>query len=279
MRGKLLGSMLFVLAAGCSQQVVAQIILADSDLVSRNGLIDGFTGPHMVGSVIPGRNGVEHEPYSMVETTTDTRTLADGTTIKSSHVQRWMRDSQGRERTESGEMKDGQWEAQTIALTDPLAHTRAVLRAKWKTATVTHMPERFVATPEMEVRMAEARAKHEAEMKERAAEPNRPGRQDLGEQNIAGVAAHGMRTTIVIPAGREGNDREIKVVREVWEAVDLHIIVAMTTDDPRRGKVAMEVSDLQTSDPDPELFRIPADYKVFNREMAVAGSTQTTAGH
>lgn len=70
----------------------------------------------------------------------------------------------------------------------------------------------------------------------------------------------------MIPAGKEGNDREIRTVMEVWTSPDLKITVRRTMDDPRTGKSTMVVTDLNRGDPAPLLFQVPAGYKVIDQK-------------
>jgi hypothetical protein len=133
-----------------------------------------------------------------------------------------------------------------------------------KTATVAHFPQPKLPTPptpeEEQARMAALRAKAEAYRKEHPALPS--GNEELQPETIAGVYATGRRHTLTIPAGREGNDRDIHVVEDTWTSPDLKIMMRSTTDDPRTGKTTTEVTELEQNEPDPALFQIPADYKV-----------------
>jgi hypothetical protein len=216
----------------------------------------------VVGAVGP-MTGIKGQPYSLVEKTTQVRTLSDGTVMTTNREQHRMRDSEGRTRTEMGTIKDGQFELQTVSLMDPVANTIATLIVHGKTAMVTHFPQPKPPTPEQEARMAEFRTKAEAYRKEHPALPS--GYEDLPPETIAGVYATGRRHTLIIPAGREGNDRDIHVVEDSWASSDLRITLRSTTDDPRMGKITMEVTDLERNEPDPTLFQIPADYKVTER--------------
>jgi hypothetical protein len=203
--------------------------------------------------------GVEYsmkgQPYSMVEKTTTVRTLADGTTMRSTHEERKMRDAEGRTRVDI--LREFKNET-TIAITtisDPVARTRTTLNVRQKMAYTFHLPELKPAAPVDEKKLAELRAA-----------PSRPTpnfqTEKLGQKNVSGIFAEGTRTTRLIPIGMEGNDREIRVVTEQWISPDLKIIVARSVDDPRYGQVTMEVSDLLRGDPDAALFQVPADYKM-----------------
>lgn len=219
----------------------------------------------MIGGVVGAGPlaGIKGQPYSLVEKTTQVRTLADGTTMTTHREQRRMRDSEGRTRTEMGAVKDGQFELQNVSLVDPVARISVTMFVIGKTAIVTHFPEPKAPTPptpEQKAQMAEMRAKAEAYRKEHPAQP--PNLEDLQPETIAGVYATGRRLTMTIPAGREGNDRDIHVVEDTWTSPDLKIRMRSTTDDPRMGKLTTEVTELERNEPDPSLFQVPADYKV-----------------
>jgi hypothetical protein len=220
----------------------------------------------MIGGIVGGSPlvGVKGQPYSLVEKTTQARTLSDGTVMTTHREDHQMWDSEGRTRTERGTEKDGQFEVQTVSLMDPVARISVTMFVYGKTADVMHFPEPKAPTPptpEQQARMAEARARAEAYRKEHPAPPP-SGHEELQPETIAGVYATGMRHTLTIPAGREGNDRDIHVVEDTWTSPDLKIRMRSTTDDPRTGKITMEVTELERNEPDPALFQIPADYKV-----------------
>ena len=73
----------------------------------------------------------------------------------------------------------------------------------------------------------------------------------MGLQTINGLAATGTRTTQTIPAGAIGNTQPIQIVREVWMSADLKIPVMIKTIDPRFGNTVMQLTNVQTTNPDP----------------------------
>jgi len=82
--------------------------------------------------------------------------------------------------------------------------------------------------------------------------------EDLGDQMINGVMAHGTRNTITIPVGQIGNDREIKVVSERWFSNDLGVLIKSTNNDPRFGETTFELMDILQGAQDPTLFQMPS---------------------
>jgi hypothetical protein len=205
--------------------------------------------------------GIKGQPYSLVEKTTQVRTLSDGTVMTTHLEKHEMRDSEGRTRTEMGTVKDGRFEVQNVFLVEPAAKIYVDMTVNGKTTMVTHFPEPkpvIPPTPEQE-----ARARMHANRKEHPVLP--PSYEELQPETIAGVYATGRRRTLIIPVGREGNDRDIHVVEDTWTSPDLKVRMRSTRDDPRSGKITMEVTEIEQNEPDPALFQIPADYKVTDQ--------------
>ena len=86
--------------------------------------------------------------------------------------------------------------------------------------------------------------------------------EDLGTQTIQGVSAQGKRVTRAIPAGREGNEKEIDIVSETWYSPDLQVVVMSKTSDPRFGESVYQLNGITRAEPDPALFTVPSDYTV-----------------
>jgi hypothetical protein len=204
--------------------------------------------------------GVEYslkgQPYSMVEKTTTVRTLADGTTMRSTHEERKMRDAEGRTRVDILHEFKNEVTIVITTISDPVTRTRTTLNVRQKMAYTFHLPELKPAALVDEKKVAELR-----EAAKSRPTPNFQTEQ-LGQKNVSGIFAEGTRTTRLIPIGMEGNDREIRVVTEQWVSPDLKVVVARSVDDPRYGQITMEVSDLLRGDPDATLFQVPADYKM-----------------
>jgi len=86
----------------------------------------------------------------------------------------------------------------------------------------------------------------------------------LGSQFVNGVQADGTRTTTIIPAGSQGNDRPMVTVAETWRSPELNIIVLSKQSDPRNGEFTMQILNLSRVEPDPLLFTAPPDYRVVD---------------
>ena len=93
--------------------------------------------------------------------------------------------------------------------------------------------------------------------------------ESLPEQSIAGVQATGARITQVIPAGTVDNDRDFTIVSETWTSADLKTTVRQVSSDPRTGTVTTELSNIDRTEPDPALFKVPANVRVTDLPEAI----------
>jgi hypothetical protein len=210
-------------------------------------------------------------PYSATFITTRVQTLADGTTI--THVQREIRsrDSQGRTRTEiyveEGLPDRNPDEPINVMLFDPTTGQHISLNPRRKTAQVMSMK-----APPQSVDITGAASSSSTTSTAALPPPvqstplPRPTAEKLPPQMIDGLYVEGTRITRVIPAGSMGNDREITTVQEVWRSRELGIEVLRKTTDPRSGESTMEMKDLSRDEPSPDLFQIPADYKIIQQD-------------
>jgi hypothetical protein len=118
----------------------------------------------------------------------------------------------------------------------------------------------------------------------RAFGPSESATEDLGEQVLEGVLAHGTRETSTIPAGALGNERAIVITSERWYSADIDAVVSSKTSDPRFGETSYELVNVVRTEPAPDLFTLPPGYelqadagfshagvRVFGRGEAPAG--------
>jgi hypothetical protein len=229
--------------------------------------------------ITPGR------PYSAEAVTESTQMLADGNRIARKSVTRVYRDSEGRTRRE--QINDS-GVVESVSIVDPVARTNFVLQPQTRTAysegggmmgppikmetdksraelaeqaktkrgrgEPDKQSEQFVALPRSAAPMAGGRG--------RIGGPGETQREDLGTQNIEGVAATGTRTTTTIPAGAIGNVQPIKVVAEQWFSPDLQVLVLTKHSDPRSGETTYRLVNVVRAEPDRSLFTVPPDYTI-----------------
>ena len=249
------------------------LILSSAVLIGGTGLAQGpGPGPRGFGGGFGGGFGpgmgrvVTGEPYTASATSTSLEKLANGTTISHSSTITEARDSQGR--TYRSVTTPGGSTGQAFTRTtvfDPVAHTMTEWGTQSTTATQFQMPDRQHGD-----HAAWAGGANGA--KPNGAGPGGPGgggrfngqmaRTTLAAQSIAGVNAEGVRTTMTIPAGAQGNDKALVSTHEVWRSTDLKIVLQETSDDPRRGTQSMQVTKLTPGEPNPAMFEIPQGYTV-----------------
>jgi hypothetical protein len=214
------------------------------------------------------------EPYSAEEVSDRTQTLADGTHItQKKQISKRYRDSEGRTRTERpllGGANGVFGDVMVVEINDPVDGFRYVLDP------YNHIAHRFAPPekPSETVRYSqEARAVSQgappAATRQAVNPPPRTDRPDvstesLGKQVIEGVSVEGTRMTRTFPVGSIGNDRPIVSITESWFSPELKVTVLSTTSDPRMGESTMRLQSIDRTEPDPALFRVPADYQVID---------------
>jgi hypothetical protein len=82
--------------------------------------------------------------------------------------------------------------------------------------------------------------------------------EDLGNKVIEGLSVHGVLQSQTIPA--ENGGKGVVITDEYWYSEDLRINLVLKHNDPRTGGVAMTVTGIKRSEPDPARFEIPAGY-------------------
>ena len=88
--------------------------------------------------------------------------------------------------------------------------------------------------------------------------------EDLGDQSYEGISAHGTRTITTIPAGAIGNERPIEITYEKWFSNELQMVVYSKQSDPRTGEHTYRLTNINRSEPDPSLFKVPTGFKVVS---------------
>ena len=88
---------------------------------------------------------------------------------------------------------------------------------------------------------------------------------NLGQQEIHGLLAYGMRT-IMTPLESGGPSDMPEHTTELWKSSELDLKLLQVTSGPKYGLELVELTDLQRGDPDPALFRLPQGYSVETLE-------------
>jgi hypothetical protein len=199
------------------------------------------------------------EPYSAETETEKDQTLSDGTTIRLKGITlRTFRDVDGRTRSEHFPLMLVAHPSQDeqpllVIISDPGAHTMYQLNPKTHVALLMipidlTMPAMKPSPSRQPPKPAPAHAETKTE--------------DLGTQTIEGLLVDGTRTTRTLPVGMEGNDRPLTTVSERWISKELNLLVLSKTTSPAVGEETVRLINISRDDPDPTLFRIPADYTI-----------------
>ena len=112
-------------------------------------------------------------------------------------------------------------------------------------------------------------AERQRAAKARVAERSGYSNEDLGTKTIAGVLAHGRKTTHTIAAGEQGNDSPLVTTQEMWTAEKLGLVMKVISENPRTGRSTYEVEELTVGEPDAALFTPPAEYPVRDMTQTV----------
>lgn len=267
-----------------------QTVTAGGGVRTAGSFSAGFPGPG--GYAMPAVQGM---PYSAEEIQEPQQTLGDGTHIQQTMSRQMMyRDAQGRTRTERSMImpRNGQEGPVIIEITDPVAGVKYTLDTQNKIAhRVALQPLPAPGSGGGGAGIAVRQGTFGAVIPGPGSAPTAPpppppatvisgsvlsigGRpmgppvpptiEKLGTQIMEGVLVEGQRQTMTIPAGSQGNDREMRIITETWTSPDLRMAVYRKMSDPRTGDNIMRLTNISRNDPDPQLFQAPADYQMVD---------------
>lgn len=234
---------------------------------------------HVTGDqMLPGKT-VKGRPYSAQALSESVQTLADGNRIVNSSSSTLYRDSQGRERREQSVGGS----VRSIFISDPVENVNYTLEPGSKMAHKNSVRNLFYFPQEDAIKMKTEKMIAEMQTMVITTDGRGPGgniafrtefnsdkldskTENLGMQVMEGVSVEGTRTTVTIPAGRIGNDKDIVTVSERWFSPDLQTVVMTTRSDPRMGTTTYKLTNINRSEPAASLFQVPADYKMAEPE-------------
>ena len=230
---------------------------------------------------------VKSRPYQAQAVTEMKQTLADGSHITQKTTATVARDSEGRTVRIQKLRTIGPWKSASdssqsdgptlTSIFDPVAKTHTDYTSDNKVAHVLPTPtpppgatvrgqmagfgmvspDRGAGEPGPVTYAVQGRA----DSGEEAPNPNTKTEQ-LGAKTIEGISVTGTRTTTTMLAGTIGNDKDLVITRETWYSSDFKLVIQSTQTDPRFGETTYTLTNIQQSEPDPTLFRIPAGYEV-----------------
>jgi hypothetical protein len=228
---------------------LAGVLLGTSGLLGqepgeRGRVFQVFGATAAVRALDEGFNNrvVRGKPFSATEERRSLQILQNGTRIENNQTNRLFRDSEGRTRVE--EMNG------TATIFDPATNRRVELNPTARTArSVNNL---FAVRAPGGIAVLNTPATGQGATTETT--------ENLSAQMVNGVPAQGVRTTMTIPRGQIGNDREIRVVTERWVSNDLQMLIKSSNSDPRFGDTSYQLTGIVEREPDASLFQIPAGY-------------------
>jgi len=215
-----------------------------------------------------GDKTVTGAPFSATFSTESTETLGDGNQIKHTSTGTIARDSQGRVRTErvAGEFKrdtgpdaGSKVELHLITICDPVAQTLTQIDTATLTARIIH--SRPSATRSGALQNGTRRAFCSSRLSS-ARNAARFQVEDLGDQIIEGLEAHGERVTLpMLGATAPEESPNGGSTSERWCAESLSALVLTITGNTKTGmKTTIAMRNVDRTEPDPALFQIPPGY-------------------
>jgi hypothetical protein len=215
---------------------------------------DGGVREVLESIVIPP---IAHAPFTATLATEATKYAADGATMTFVNERRIARDAQGRIYEErwllvpkGGNIKSSMnW----MQLADPKQHTL------YNCSPMKHVCELRVYDPASDLSAA---ALHPGSSRSLPHGDGNVAWEDLGNRNILGVDTVGVRETTTINAGTMGNDQPLSSSSEYWHSPQLGINLLSVRTSPFFGRQTFTITELNASEPDPQLFQLPAGYKV-----------------
>jgi hypothetical protein len=220
---------------------------------------DGGTSEVLESIVIPPK---ARAPFTLLLDTEWVKTLSDGGTMTLVNKRRIARDGEGRIYQERWFLvpKNGKGVSHmtTIQIEDPNKHTLyncfMISRRQCVLSTFsasTNAIYKFQGPPSGPLPDDVGFAIHE----------------DLGQQFVAGLEATGTRDKIIYNPGAVGNDQIMTIEREFWFSQQLGFNLLSKRSDPRIGRQTFTVTDLVTSEPDPNLFNLPDGFNVVDQRQ------------
>jgi hypothetical protein len=219
---------------------------------------------------------VTGQPYSAVQHQKTVQTLPDGSKVNRGEAHHAvLRDSAGRVRVEQVSVcrcRDTKTTTVRVFVLDPVAHTLSTWSTDGeKVAMVYKLPETINRQRDIPVSITSASG----------ARSNRPQpvitTENLGTEMLDNVPVAVVKTTTIVPPGRSGNESAITKTHQVWTSQDMKLVLKEQWNDPRTGERTVELTDFARTEPNPALFRVPADFKTKDLKQTLEELQQKIA--
>jgi hypothetical protein len=232
-------------AAQAQDDVLKEKLKMDVERLLVHSKIVGVAGAAMGGTV---RNA----PYSAVEVSESSQTLADGTRIRNERKTSVYRDSEGRVRRET---------PQQITIWDPVANVSYFLDPKTQTATKTTMMRSVAIARSESSGPPSAGARFNYEVRSHNGEVSAVvNGQPVDPSTIKLRAPLGEAEAMALD--------HLKWVEYAPGAAspELQTVVMTRRSDPRSGEETFRLTNINRGDPPAYLFQVPPEYKLNDRK-------------
>jgi len=186
--------------------------------------------------------------------------LANGITITKQMTGHIYRSSTGLERSEATLVTTDNAGKPPVTLAwivDRTQHTVICLHVQSKFATVTHIPlNRTVTVGFLDFPQF---------LRPESLQPGKPETTDLGRRAYEGLEVAGKRVTRTTNSDQAGNDAPYQSTREQWVYPQLNLMVDEIERDPVDGERVVELTNIRTVEPDPDLFKIPEGTQMMDQ--------------
>ncbi len=235
---------------------------------------------------------VKNSPFSADVVTQYDRALDNGGHIHRETRGKIFRDSQGRLRTDSEipSSQPGAEKSEHVAINDPVQQVIINLNPKLKTGTIFHFTHGVgptavgmgnlngapvntaPGTTAIEPKPSSGGMTTSKMSGGFGTTPVQTRTEPLASKYVEGVNATGTRTTRIIDAGSQGNDKPIVSVTETWFSPELKMTVLSETDDGQGGHSVMKLENITRTEPAAQLFQVPSDYSMKDMQPATASA-------
>lgn len=206
-------------------------------------------------------------PLSGMSTIEWKRPQPDGSTMLVHETSFVARDSQGRLYHEMHGFVpmdvDPMSRLNEIEIFDTVAHTKTICKIQTQHCEVTgYYPQKHFKMP------AEGWNKDHSSFLERVG---------LGTQQMQGLDVTGVRETVTVNAGVNGNSKPAVTTREFWYNAVLETNLMVTRNDPVKGLQVVRLSELNLEEPERGFFMVPEGFTVEDkRGESAAPGTQSS---
>jgi hypothetical protein len=225
---------------------------ADSEKRAGNNFDSSFASTEFA---FDGRGLVQGAPFSAVGVKETTQILSDGRRIQRRRTTSIYRAGLGSTRFEWGNNAKTAGTAGTPIIFDAVTGTSYFLSTGRHRALQLSLPVKDASLRQAKIITPQSPPENIAQVVGETIEL-------LGTQMIEGIKVEGVRVTTTVPATEMRSKQSGKVVYERWYSQELRRTILLKCTDPRFGEAVFKLTNIDRSEPAPELFTVPAGYTI-----------------